>query len=311
MQAIQLVNTKEMSREDWLAWRRRGIGGSDAAAIMGASPFASPLSVYYDKTGEAPERDETEAMRQGVFLEQYVADRFTEETGLKVRRRNAMLQHPQYPWMLANIDREVVGENAGLECKTTSMLNPSDFEGGEVPLSYPWQCAHYMAVTGKPRWYVAVLVLSKAFYVFKVEWDDRIIAPLIEKERQFWHEHVLARVPPYPNGSDADGQIINALYAGNQTDDAVDLSGVKDTLDLLPLLKREKDLADSNYDAARQRVQLALGSSVYGHADGWTASNKAQTRETISGKRLKAAHPDIFDQYVSRSTFTKLIIKEA
>ena len=148
MSAEVLVNTKDMERQEWLEWRRKGIGGSDAAAILGLNPYCSPFDVYLDKIGAKEEQPDNEAMRQGRDFEDYVAMRFTEATGKKVRRRNAVLQHPEYPFILGNIDRLVVGEHAGLECKTTSVLNKAKFNQGEFPDTYYVQCMHYMPVTG-------------------------------------------------------------------------------------------------------------------------------------------------------------------
>lgn len=156
-----MQSTLTMTREEWLSERRKGLGGSDAAAILGMNPYRSPLAVYMDKIGIAPEILDNEAIRQGRDLEQYVAERFCEDTGRKVRRCNRILQHPEYPWMLANIDRDVVGEDAGLECKTTSPYNKTPFDQGDVPAPYYWQCQHYMAVTGAKSWYLAVLVHGK------------------------------------------------------------------------------------------------------------------------------------------------------
>lgn len=136
MQGITRVSTKGMSREEWLVQRRKTVGGSDAAAIVGLSAYASPYSVWADKTGRTPDKPDNEAMRQGRDLEDYVARRFIEETGKKVRRNTAMLYNPLYPFAHADVDRMIVGENAGLECKTTSVLDLKQFNGVEFPEKY-------------------------------------------------------------------------------------------------------------------------------------------------------------------------------
>ncbi len=186
MKANALVRTLDMGRDEWLEWRRKGIGGSDAPAIIGLDRYRSAFDVYADKLGLKQEQPDNEAMRQGRDLEEYVASRFCEYTGKKVRRRNAILQHPEYPWMIADIDRCVVGENAGFEAKTTSVLNRTKFSQGEFPPNYYVQCMHYMAVTGAERWYLAVLVLNKAFHVFTIERDEAEIQALIAAEKDFW-----------------------------------------------------------------------------------------------------------------------------
>lgn len=296
------ADTREMSREEWLEARRGGIGGSDCAAIMGANAYASPLSVYADKIGDAPDRGTNEAMRQGNDFEAYVADRFTEETGIKLRKLNRILQHPQYPWMLANIDRDVVGGDGGFEAKTTNLLNKHDFEGGEVPLNYMWQCQHYMAVTGAPYWYLAILVLGKSFHIFRIDRDETLIAQLIAAEMEFWQEHVLRRIPPLPTGTDADDDAIDALYPASDDDyGSVDLTDVTAALDLLDLLKNDKSALDRRIKEAEETVKLALGNREKGNADRWRVSWKSISRSSIDSKRLKAEMPEIASKYMRTS----------
>lgn len=193
---------KPQSRAEWLEERRTGIGGSDAAAIIGLNDYSSPYSVWADKLGYLPEKEDSEAMRQGRDLEEYVAQRFCEATGKRVRRLNRMLRNDDHPFMLANIDRQVVGERAGLECKTTSVMNLKKFKNGEYPATYYCQCMHYLAVTGWTKWYLAVLVLNQGFYVYEIERDEAEIAALVEAERKFW-ALVQEGTPPKVDHSDA------------------------------------------------------------------------------------------------------------
>ena len=142
----RVVKVTDIPREEWLQYRRTGIGGSDSSTIVGLNPYSSLFYLYNDKLGLLPEKNDTEAMRQGRDLEQYVADRWMERTGKRCKRNNYMWRSTEHPCMLADIDREVVGENAGLECKTTSVYNHSDFQNGEIPPTYYVHCMHYMAV---------------------------------------------------------------------------------------------------------------------------------------------------------------------
>ena len=127
------ISTRSMSRQAWLTERRKTIGRSDAAGIVGLSRYATPYTVWADKTGRLPDQEDNEAMRQGRELEEYVAKRWEESTGKRVRRSNALLYNPSYPFAHADIDRTVVGEDAGLECKTTSALNLRQFRNVEFP----------------------------------------------------------------------------------------------------------------------------------------------------------------------------------
>ena len=114
-------------------------------------------------------------VKAGNF-EDYVARRFTEATGKKVRRANAMFCHESYPFMLADVDRMVVGENAGLECKTASPFMAEHWKDGKIPLSYQIQCYHYMTVCNADAWYIAVLIYGREFKYYKLERDESMLA---------------------------------------------------------------------------------------------------------------------------------------
>ena len=170
-----------LNRQEWLALRKTGIGGSDAGAVCGANPYSSAMKVYLDKTEDAEEGQEqdSEAIRIGNDLEGYVARRFTEATGLKVRKSNFMYRSVEHPFMIADVDRLVVGEDAGLECKTASPYQAEKWTDGNMPLHYVMQCYHYMAVTGKRTWYLAVVILGREFIWRRLEWDENLISGLV------------------------------------------------------------------------------------------------------------------------------------
>lgn len=298
MNAIEIAKTLDMPREQWLELRRQGIGGSDAAAIVCLNRWRSAFDVYADKLGLKPEIPDNEAMRQGRDLEQYVSERFMEATGKKVRRRNAMLQHPEYPFMIADIDRWVVGENAGLECKTTSVLNKAKFYQGEFPPRYYVQCVHYMAVTGAERWYLAVLVLNSAFHVFTIERDEAEIQALIEAEKDFWENHVLKQIPPAPDGSEATSEVIKQLFPEAREREEVALYGHEEKIQqYLELDARVKELTQER-DAIKQELQLALSDAEIGRAQGYVVEWKNQTRQSLDTQRLKKEQAEIYAKYL-------------
>lgn len=312
---VAFADTRKMSRDEWLEKRRFGIGGSDAAAIMGVSPWSTQLTVYRDKIGEAPEKETTEAMRQGTDLEFYVADRFCEATGKKVRRCNRILQHPDYPWMLANIDRDVVGEDAGLECKTTSPFNKTDFENAELSPIYFAQCQHYMACTGASHWYVAVLVFGNGFHVFDVDRDEDYIALLIERERELWEEHVMKRIPPLPTGTDTDDEAIDAMFpVGDEEREAIDLTAMNGDFEALALYKAEKAAVERKINEIEESIKLKLGKAEKGFSGAYNVSWKTFTQNRIDSKRLKAEQPKLYAAYCKANPtrrFTVTEIKEA
>ncbi len=196
MKPIILTRTDGMSREDWLKWRNQGIGGSDAAAVCGVSKWRGPLTVYMEKKGLMERSEPGEAAYWGTTLEDIVAKEFTKRTGLRVKRRNAMFRHPEYSWMIANVDREMVGANVGLECKTAGTYRGGEWDGDELPDEYYIQIQHYMAVMGWSACWVAVLIGGQRFLCKKVERNEALILQIIEKERTFWEYFFLKDIPP-------------------------------------------------------------------------------------------------------------------
>jgi len=311
MTAVELAKTLDMPRDEWLELRRKGIGGSDAAAIVGLDRWRSAFDVYADKVGLKQEEPDNEAMRQGRDLEDYVAQRFMEATSKKVRRRNAILQHPEHTFMTANIDRWVVGENAGLECKTTSVLNRAKFSQGEFPPNYYVQCMHYMAVTGAERWYLAVLVLNKAFHVFTIERDEAEINALIEAEKHFWENHVMKQIPPAPDGSESTSEIIKQLFPEAREATETALFGYEGKIQqYLELDTKVKEL-ECERDKLKQEIQLAMADAEIGRAQGYIVEWKNQVRQTLDTKKLKSEHAEIYEKCLKPAqTVRRFMIKE-
>lgn len=290
----KLMKTDTASRAEWLECRRQGIGGSDAAVIVGLSRFGSPLRLWADKHGLGGEAEETEVMRQGTDFEEYVARRWAEATGKKVRRRNYMFRNTNYPFAIADVDREVVGENAGLECKTTSVYNKSDFENGEIPPAYYVQCQHYMAVMGYDRMYLAVLVLSKAFYHFVIERDDAEIAALMEQEKGWWETYVEGDSVPDPDGSEEDGAFIRERFPDSDGGEVFLADRAPDFERMQELDAQIRELT-SERDTLKQAIMQDMGDAALASAlNGWTASWKPQTSRRVDSKKLKAEFPQVY-----------------
>ena len=133
---IHKIPASGMSREGWLLERKNSLGGSDMGAVLGLNKYRSPYAVWAEKTGLLPEQPDNEAMRQGRDLEDYVAQRFEEKSGKAVQRMNYLLRNDAAPYLHANIDRRIIGEKAGVECKTASGLSLRCYSGGDFPESY-------------------------------------------------------------------------------------------------------------------------------------------------------------------------------
>lgn len=296
-----LKKTTEISHEEWLELRRTGIGGSDSSTVCGLNPYSSLIALWADKTGRMPPKEDNEAMRIGRDLEEYVAKRFAEATGKKVRRRNAIFQHDTYDFITANIDREIVGENAGLECKTTSVLNKSDFEGGQIPLNYLCQCRHYMNVMGYEKMYLAVLVMGKAFYWYEIPYDANEGDALMSLEIAFWEQYIKPDVRPDPDGSDSAAAVLKQLYNKQRENTVAMFEQEKVAAELMDVKAKKKAL-----EKRESELQQLLITALDGNTDGLTESFKISWREqsktTVDGKTLKQVCPDVYAQFAKTST---------
>lgn len=308
---VKKIPTLSMSREEWLRQRKHGIGGSDAGAICGLNPYSSPMQVYYDKITEEIAEHDNEAMRQGRDLEEYVARRFSEETGLKVRRSNVMYQNSEYPFMLADVDRLIVGEDAGLECKTASAYHADKWKDGAIPPHYLIQCYHYMAVTGKRVWYIAVVILGQAFQYAKIVWDDEIIQDLIRIERQFWEEHVMAGVMPEPDGSAICDEVLERYFHLSRKEGEIPLVGFDRKLDRrveLGILMKKLEQEQKQID---QEIKLFMGDHELAASDRYRVSWTRVDSARLDVKRLKQEQPDIYRDFAKESSCRKFMVKAA
>lgn len=295
--SVSYISTKGMSREKWLAARKAGIGGSDAAVIIGLNEFRSRFEVWADKVGYDLPQKESEALRIGTDLEDYVAKRFEEATGKKVRREHKMFFNSDFPFSLADIDRKIVGENAGLECKTTSAYNKEIFEDGDIPPYYYVQCQHYMAVLGFEKMYLAVLVLGVGFYWFLIERNDSEIAALMDAEKDFWENNVLAKKEPDPDGSESCGKAV-AYLTSTQIDELHEsLVDMKDRIERREALKSMIDTLEQEKSQIEQEIKLRLDTATEGDVDGYKVTYRQQMRTTIDSKRLLSERPDIYQKY--------------
>ena len=292
------ISTKGMGHDEWLAERRKGIGGSDIAAVIGLNRWRSPIDVWIDKTGRADERPASEAMRQGSDLEDYVARRFEEATGKKVRRKNAILVHPDIPCFRANVDREVVGENAILECKTTSVYSADRWKDGAMPEEYYCQVQWYLGVTGRQHAYLACVIFNREFLTREIERDDEAIEALFRAGNAFWEEYVLKGAMPPPDGSEAAGDALRELYAESDTDGVVELYGFADRLRRY----RELSALQAELGVETERIKQEIQAEM-GHAETGFLGNARVTwkhvagRRTVDAKRLAKEQPETFERY--------------
>lgn len=306
---LKKISTKDMSHEEWLEHRKNAIGGSDASSIIGLNQWSSPYTVWADKLGKLPPKEDNEAMRLGRDLEDYVAKRFTEVTGKKVRRENAIIYNEKYPFAHANVDRLIVGEDAGLECKTTSVLNLKKFKNGAFPDNYYVQCVHYLMVTGCKRWYLAVLVLGEGFYDFTIERDEEEIAALAKSEEDFW-EYVRTKTPPMADGSESTTETISLLYP-QSNDEVVGLTAYNRELAEHTALAAQIKALEGRRDEAANKVKAFMKEAGKGESDRYRVSYGTASRSSFDAKRFAADHKDIdLSGYYKKSEYRTFKVTE-
>lgn len=300
MNAKLIMTVEEMKdRKAWEKLRNIGIGGSDAAIIAGLNRWKSPFKLWQEKTGQVEPEDlsDNEYVYWGTVLEQAVADRFTELTGLKVKKCGT-LQSLDYPFMIANVDRLVVGENAGLECKTANGFKAKEWEGDNVPDSYYLQCQHYMAVTRYEKWYIACLIGGNHFVWKEIPRNEDDITALIEAEKAFWEDNVKGGIMPDVDGSKSCSQALAERFPGGVTDSITLPKEADELLAEIDELNEAADRIKDQIESKKNSVKLMLGDHEIAYAGERKVTWKTQAgRTTIDSKKLKAEMPDVYEKY--------------
>jgi len=219
-------------RESWLLARAQGLGGTDAAAIVGLSPWRKPIDVFASKTGQVSFGTEiTEAMHFGNLLEPVIRQEYSRRAQIPIlsgadiaalfpQRSTAVdgqtiVSAEDRPWMLGTPDGIARSGERGLEIKNVGYRGAEWGPSGsdEIPDHYAIQVQWYMAVTGIPVWDVAPLFSGNRLETFRVERNDALIRELIEACEQFWHDHVLKGVPPPVDESASYGRYLAQKFS--------------------------------------------------------------------------------------------------
>lgn len=318
-----LVDTSTLTEDEWLAWRKKGIGGSDVASALGLSPYRTARELYYDKIGIEPEiegEDKSITFEIGHLLEDVVAQIFAKKTGFTVYRDQTMYQHPLYPFMLADVDRFVHlpdGKTAILECKTAHYDVQYLWANGAVPRHYELQVRHYMSVMNIDVAYIACLFSnSEVDFVWrKIERDLDEEENTILQLQEFWNHNVLGRVEPaLTEKSDLVLDVLSRYYGtADKTQPVVEVGP-----EFIPVLEQINSLKEQKLTLDRQSKKLdeqiktayapivdLMGTACSAQCEGSGVSYKIsfdpQYRSGIPKEmlsKLQAQHPDVYDDFV-------------
>jgi putative phage-type endonuclease len=297
------------THEEWLNDRMKGIGGSDVGAVLGLNKYKSAYTLWAKKSGLLPNEEvDNEAMRVGRDLEQYVADRFMEATGKKVVTSEYSFQSEKHPFMLANVDRLIVGEKAGLECKTASALTRCDFENGDIPPSYYCQCMHYMAVTGFKKWYIAILVMGKGFYWYEINRNEEEIQALVEAEQDFWN-CVESGKAPEVDASESTKDTLNLRWQSQDKECILGHEAEDSVKELLSIKKRIKALKELQ-TAYENVIKSEMEEAEYAEVENATIKWKTSKSESFDKTTFKKENPELYKKYLKETTSRKFYVKE-
>ena len=313
MSAKILVSTENLSYEDWLEYRRQGIGGSDASVVCGINRYKSPVELWMDKTGQLPYQEAGEAAYWGTLLESVVRSEFTKRPGIEVRQLEHLLQSEEHPFMLANLDGVCEVPDYGpciFEAKTASAFKAGEWEDS-IPDEYLLQVQHYMAVTGYQGTYIAVLIGGNTFRWKFIERDEELISMLIELESDFW-DHVQNMTPPPLDGSDASAKFLSARFPSSVPKSHIILP------DTATGLLSQYDEACEQLEAITEKKQEAenllkqmMGENEIGTAGNRVITWKSVSQERLDSRTLKAEHPALYKQYVNKTSSRRFSIKAA
>lgn len=316
MEGMTFTYLKRPYNGDPAAERNMFIGGSDAGTILGLNPYKSPYTLWCEKTGRITPDDisDKESVWWGNYDEEGVAQRFCMKAEKKVTKSNFTYYLQEYPYIAGHIDRRVVGEQAGLECKTTSSWNHTRYDEGDIPPIHYAQCQHYMLVTGWKYWYYAVKKDNTDFFWMRIDRNEEYIRTLLRFEIEFW-AHVLSNTPPGIDGSASTGKTLDTMYSDKPEEknehpiilnsaDAEELVQINDISHQIDILS---DLKNAKINAFKDR----MGYNPLAEGCGFRIKYKAtRGRETIDAKRLKKECPDIYEEYKKVGSPTKRFVIE-
>ena len=314
--AKRLANTKQMNYQQWLEVRKQGIGSSDAATACGLNPYMSMLELWMIKTGRMQQSIEDESagyapLYWGKQLEPLVAEYYSMHTNNKVRRVNAMLQHPDEDkhFMLANLDYAVVGNNEVqiLECKTVGEYGSKLWRDG-VPLYVLCQVQHQLAVTGKQAAHICALICGHETRIFKVTRNETVIKYLINAERYFW-ECVEKDIPPDVDASDSAAKALQLLYPVHVPLSTTDLSeDTKANQDFEQLLKQRHliEQHQASFDQLKHQIQAKMQDSERAtFKTGSVTWKKSKDSTSLDSKALLQQHPEFLQQFPQNKQGTR------
>jgi len=290
-----------MEQAKWLEERRKGIGGSDIAAIMGLSPFKTAYQVYREKRKEVEDWQGNELTDWGKRMEPAIRQWYSDKTGRDVRLPDKIMYHPQHPFMLASLDG-FTDDGRVVEIKTArSGKNWGEPETNQIPDYYAVQVHHYMTITGFQVADIPVSIAGGSPSLYIVEADKEISEMIIEACAKFW-ERVQSGNPPDPV-TYADAV---ARFGKSSSSGAVIASGntMIDLEELRSVRQQMKDLAERE-EFLKGNIITFIGESgdsiVNESGETLLTYKLANGRKTFDSKAFEKDNPNLYQKYIKTS----------
>jgi len=298
--ANELVSTEGLSKQEWLTWRQRGVGGSDIASICNINPWSSPLAVYYSKIEKVSELEaENLPAELGLFLEPFIKVKFEKwllaEEGIKVNvlSKPCILQHRDNPIALANLDGHFfhpsIQENVIVEYKTTSERNYQDWADGSLPDYYYLQIQWYLYVTNVKKCYLAFLIGNNKFNVTVIERNEEVIEMIVKKVAEFWTAFVEKKVAPAPTGDVSSKEILDKMYENVVVGKEIVIEDVKYQTYCKEIadLKKKATEIEKNLEQYKQWIKEKVGVAETARCGEWIITWKQVEKKEYLCKATK------------------------
>lgn len=302
--------------------RRKYIGGSDIAAIMGMSRYSTPLKLWLEKTGQIEPDDlsNVESVQLGTELEEFVARKFARETGKKVRKQKKMYMHKDYPYMAAHIDRLVTGSDEILECKTCGAYKEDEWADitveeeingkketvikYKIPQEYVLQVVWYLGITGKAVGNIAVLIGGQKFKKRKIKFDKELFDLMVDMAKDFWYS-VQNNIPPAV--SFGDNSLLSKMFPSHNQD-YIEKQDIENKVSKLQQVKEDISALTEEKETLEAEIKKAVGENLGIITERYKVTWKEQCQNTVNVAQLKS--DGLYDKYSNKNSIRKLYIRE-
>ena len=329
---VLVEDITKITEEEWLEYRRKGIGGSDVASIYRVSPWKTANELYHEKLGHQPVAQEERnwvSMEIGHRLEELVVQIFMKKTGLKPYAVRKMFRHPLYPFMISDVDFfvEIEGKIWIVECKTSFGFNKDEWADDSIPYHYMFQGAHYMSTANVDGVIFLCLYGNRedTFLMRTLTRDLELEEEIIEMERDFWFNHVEARREP--EFLESPDLVLEAIKKYRNIEDGNKIAlppELEAVMNKYVQLDKERAELESQVRKVKEKikeiyvpVQKALGAAERGELNtGNVIYRVGYTKRTTTAinktelEKLKFSYPDVYQEYAKTNVSNIFYIKK-